>query len=128
MVPQYRPVGDSGVASAAGESDLQMLHNLRFDYPKYLLCGYLKINSLRNKIYDLGLIMHDVSINYYIISKTKLDSSFPNAQLTISNYEIRARKDRDKHRRGLIEFVRKGLIWKRLRKYESINIEQFAPN
>ena len=31
-------------------------------------------------------------------------------QLTINNYEIRARRDRDnKHGGGLIEFVRKGL-------------------
>ena len=58
MLPQYRPVGDSDVASATGESDLQMLHDLIFDYPKNLLCGYLNINSLRNKIHDLRLIIH----------------------------------------------------------------------
>ena len=52
MVPQYRSVRHSGVASANGESDLQMLHDLRFEYPKNLLCGYLNINSLRNKIHD----------------------------------------------------------------------------
>ena len=28
-----------------------------------------------------------------------------NAQLTVNNYEIRARRDRDKHGGGLIEFV-----------------------
>ena len=43
--------------------------------------------------------------------------------MTINNYEIRARRDRDKHGGGLIEFVRKGLICKRLRNYESLNIE-----
>ena len=41
----------------------------------------------------------------------------------MSNYEIRARRDREKHGGGLIEFIRKGLICKRLRKYESLNIE-----
>ena len=97
MVPQYRPVGDSGVASATGKSDLQMLHDLRFGYPKNLLRGYLNINSLRNKTYDLRLRIHDVPIDYFVISETKLDNSFPNAQLTINNYEIRARRDRDKH-------------------------------
>ena len=69
-----------------------------------MLCGYLNINSLRNKIHDLRLIIHDVPIDYFIISKTKLDNSFPNAQLAI-NYEIRARRDRDKNGGGLIEFV-----------------------
>ena len=41
MVPQYRSVRDSGVASVTGKSNLQMLHDLRFEYPKNLLCGYL---------------------------------------------------------------------------------------
>ena len=93
-----------------------MLHDLRFEYPKNLLCGYLNINSLRNKL-------HDVPIDCFVISETKLDNSFTNAQLTINNYEIKARRDRDKHGGGLIEYAWKSLICKRLRKYESFNIE-----
>ena len=50
-----RSVRDSGVASATGKSDLQMLHDLRFEYPKICCVGYLNINSLRNKIHDLRL-------------------------------------------------------------------------
>ena len=103
--------------------DLQMLHDSKFEYPKNLLCGYLNINSLRKKIYDLRLIILDVPIDYFVISEAKLDNSFPNAQLTINNYEIRARRKRDKRGGGLIEFVRKGLICNRFRKYESLNIE-----
>ena len=49
-------------------------------------------------------------------------ASFPNVHSIIDNYEIRARSDRDKHG-GLIEFVRKALLYKKLRKYESLNIE-----
>ena len=52
----------------------------------------------------LRVIIHDVPLDYLVIS----DDSFLNAQLTMSNYEIRARKDRDKYGGGLIEFVRKG--------------------
>ena len=100
-----------------------MLHDLKFEYRKNLLCGYLNINSLRNKIHDLRLIIHDAPLDYFVINKTKLDNSFPNAQLTINNYEIRARRDRDKNGGGLTEFVRKSLICKRLRKYKSLNIE-----
>ena len=76
MAPQQRWVRDSGVASATGKSDLQMLHDLRSEYSKNLLCGYLNINSLRNKKHDL--IIHDVAIDYFVISKIKLDNSFPN--------------------------------------------------
>ena len=102
MVPKYRSALGSGVASAPGKSDLQMLHDLKFEYPRNLLCGYLNINNLRNKIYDLRVIIYDVPLNYYVISETKIDSSFPNAQLTMSNYEIRARGDSDKHGGGLV--------------------------
>ena len=65
-------------------------------------------------------------LDYFVISETKLDYSFPNAQLTIINYEIRARRDRDKHGGGLIEFVRKRLVCKRLRRYELLNIEEIC--
>ena len=34
MVPKYRSARDSAVASGTGKSDLQMLHDLRFGYPK----------------------------------------------------------------------------------------------
>ena len=89
-----------------------MLHELRFEYPKNLLCGCLNINSLRNKVHDLRLIIHDVRPDYFVITEIKLDNSLPNAQLTNDNYEIRARRNRDKHRGGLIEFVRKRIIYK----------------
>ena len=49
-------------------------------------------------------------INYLVLSEVKVDQSFPRAQFHIKGYEVRARRDRDKHGDGLIEFV----------KYESI--------
>ena len=70
--------------------------------------GTLCIKSLR-------LIIHGAVLDYFLISETKSDNSFPNAQLTINNYEIGARWNRYKHGGALIEFVRKGLICKRLR-------------
>ena len=123
MVPKYRSARDSDIANATDKSDLQMLHDLRFKYPKNLLSGYLNVNSRRNKIHDLRLIISDVPSDYFLISESKLDNSFPNLQLTINNYEIMARRNRDKHGGGLNEFVRKGFIYKRLRKYEPLNIE-----
>ena len=101
MVPKYRSARCFGVASSTGKSDLQMLHDLRLEYWKKLLRGYLNINSLRNNLHDLRLITH-VPIDYFVISETKLDNSFPNAQLTINNYEISAKRDRDKQWGGFI--------------------------
>ena len=128
LVAQYWSVRDSGTASVTDKSDLQMLHDLRFEYPKNFLGQYLNMNRLRNKIDNLRLMIHDVPIDYFIISETKLENSFPNAQLAISNYEIRARRDRDKHQGSLNEFIRKGLLCKSLRKNGSLNISflQFA--
>ena len=94
-----------------------MLHGLRSEYPKNMLCGFLNINSLTNKIHNLRLIIHNVPLFYFGISETKLVNSFPNTHLTINNYEIRTRRDRDKYEGGLVEFVWKGLIRKKLRKY-----------
>ena len=44
------------------------------------------------------------------ISETNINEEFPNLQFFIENYDVQNRKDRNKHDRGLIEFVRKGLI------------------
>ena len=91
----------------------------RVKYPTNPLIGYLNINSLRNKIIDVREVIGKVSLDYLVISETKLDESFPSAQFNISNYEIRNRRDRDKNGGGLIEFVRKGFITKRLKDYET---------
>ena len=80
--------------------------------------GYLNVNSLRNKVTDLKVIPEHLSLDDFVLTETKLDESFPNAQSTLDGYEIRARKDRNKFGRGLIEYVRKGLICKRTAKYE----------
>ena len=62
--------------------------------------------------------MSDISLDYFVVSETKIDSSFPSAQFRINGYEVRAQRDRDKTGGGVIEFVRKGFICKRLRKLE----------
>ena len=54
----------------------------------------------------------------FVVSEPKLDSSFPSAQFHRNGYEIRARRDRDKNGSRLIEFVRKVLICKYLKKSE----------
>ena len=67
---------------------------------------------MRNKIVDLREII-------LVLSETKVDQSFPTVQFYIKGYEVRARRDRDKHGGGLIEFVKNGFISKRLKEYET---------
>ena len=77
------------------------------NYPKNRLIAYLKINSLRNKITDLGAIISYLSPDYLVLSETKLDDSFPLAQFSVPDYEIRDRRDRHKNGGGLIKFVKR---------------------
>ena len=77
--------------------DLQILSKNRVKYPTNPLIAYLNIDSLRNKIIDVREVIGKLSLDHVFISETKLDESFPSAQLIISSYEIRNRRDRDKN-------------------------------
>ena len=88
-------------------SDLQILRKLRLKYPRNPLIGYININSLWNKIIDVREIIVRLQLDYFVISETKLDSSFPSTQFHIGDYETRNRRDRGKSGGGLIEFVKK---------------------
>ena len=60
-----------------------MLRNERLILYKNPLVGYLNINSLRNKIIDFREIIQNLNLDYFVLSETKTDSSFPSAQFTI---------------------------------------------
>ena len=87
------------------------------------LLGYLNINSLRNKIIDLREIIHYLNLDYFVLSETKIDSSFPSSQFAIDNYEIKARMDKNCNGGGLIKHVCKGIISRSLKEYETRHSE-----
>ena len=64
--------------------------------------------------------MHDLQLDYFAISETKLDDSFPSAQFAIENYEIRGRRDRNWCGGGLIEFIKRGKICKTVKQFETV--------
>ena len=66
---------------------------------------------------DVREVIGRLSVDYSVISKTKLDESFPSAQSNISKYEIRNRSNKDKNGTELIELVGKSFITKRLKVY-----------
>ena len=88
------------------EADLQILQDDRVEFYSNLLLEYLNVNSLPNKVTDLKIIFKDLSLDYFVLSETKLDDSFRTTQFTLEGYEIWSRKDRDKYDWGLIEFVK----------------------
>ena len=65
------------------QHDLQMVQNERLKSNKNTLVGYLNSNSLRNKIINLRKIIQYLNLNYFVLNKTKIDSSFPSPQFTI---------------------------------------------
>ena len=78
-------------------------------------------------IYEyLQVTLHALQLEYFVISETKLDNSFPSAQFAIENYKIRARRDRDGHGGGLIEFIKRSIICKRVKQFETVISESIC--
>ena len=63
---------------------------------------HLRINSIRSKFEIMADIISNFSV--FLISKSKLDSSFPNSRFKINSYEI-FRRDRNRFARGLLLYV-----------------------
>ena len=114
--------GNVGLVS----SEFEALRKNRVDYVNNTLIVYLNTNSFRNKMVDLREIILELSLDYLVLSKTKIDQSFPTAQFYMKGYEVRARRDRDKHMDGLIEFVKNGFISKRFKEYETKQSESIC--
>ena len=68
----------------------------------------------------MRVLSDDLLLDYFVISETKLDDSFPSAQFAVENYESSARRDRDGHGRGLIKFIKRGIIYKRVKQFETV--------
>ena len=47
--------------------------------------------------------MEDITLNYLVISETKLHERFPNAEFNLAEFEIRARKNNDDNGGNLYE-------------------------
>ena len=89
-------------------------------YPKNLVIGHLNINHPRNKIVELREYL---SLEYFVVSETKLGSSFPSAQVHIDQYEVRVRRDRENNEGLIIELARKGFICEQMKKLEPKSCE-----
>ena len=65
--------------SKSSAADLEMLQDDKLKLLYNPLIAYLNINSLRNKVIDLGEILKDLPLVYIVISETKLEfSQIPN--------------------------------------------------
>ena len=95
-------------------SDLTSIKLQRKENYKNLIIGHLNINSVRNKFEMIAEIIKDFDI--FLISESKLDSTFPNAQFKITGFKI-FRCDRNRFGGGLLLYVNDKIPSKFLHKH-----------
>ena len=89
-----------------------LVQKQRFENPKNILIGHLNVNSLRNKIDSIDLLIKE-HIDICLLSETKLDNSFPNQQFHLNGYKL-FRKDRDRFGGGIAFYVNETIPCKTL--------------
>ena len=91
------------------QSDVKKaLKDIRIGNMSKLIFGHLNINSLRNK-FDLFSEQVKGSIDILMVSETKLDDSFPEAQFLIEAFHSPFRFDRNINGGGIMLYVREGI-------------------
>ena len=70
--------------------------------------GQLNINSIRNK-FDLLVPAVVKNLDILLITETKIDNSFPEAQFEIDGFTTRYRVDRDCHGGGILLYIRQDI-------------------
>ena len=90
------------------------LESLPRKYPRNIVVGYININSIRNKLDNLSMMISD-NIDILIITETKIDSSFTSSQFQIEGYKIPFRLDISERSGGILVYVKDNLITKELK-------------
>ena len=88
-----------------------ILSSMRVKYVNKLLIGNLNINSVAAKFDQLKVIVQG-KLDILVITETKLDSSFPNKQFLIDGFSDPYRLDRNRHKGGVLFYVREVFIVK----------------
>ena len=102
------------------------LVKLRKKLVKNPMFSYYNINSLRNKFTDIQELVSKTMPDILVLAETKLDDQFFKTQFYLNQYYEPTRKDYSKTSGGLIEYVRNGIIRKRLPEFELKNFESIT--
>ena len=92
------------------------IHETRIKNANWLIIAHLIANSFRNKFEIIEELIED-TIDIFLISETKLDSSFPNGQFVIKSYSTHFRLDRNQNGGGLSLYAREDIPCKMLKEY-----------
>ena len=100
--------------TTVSQSDVKKaLKDIRIGDMSKLIFGHLNISSLRNK-FDLFSEQVKGSIDILMVSRTKLDDSFPEAQFLIEGFHSPFRFDRNINGGGIMLYVREDIPTKLL--------------
>ena len=92
------------------------LRDIKLKNPKRVTMGHLNINSLPNK-FDGIMDMVGKNLDIFLISETKIDFSFPDAQFSYEGYSKPHRKDRSLGGGGLLMYVNENIPSRKLNKH-----------
>ena len=105
------------ICSVDGSCDTHLLlENLKLKNTNRLIVGQLKINSIVRKLDHLKVLLVN-NIDILVLTETKIDSSFPNAQFRIDGFSAPFRLDRNRFGGRIIFSVREDIPCKQLTKH-----------
>ena len=99
--------------------------SIKAKHPKNLFLGHFNVNSIRSKCVSIEQLIKR-TFDIFLISETKIDDSFPNAQFKIESYKS-FRKDRGAFGGGLLFYVNETLNCRSLERYLPNTIIEILP-
>ena len=86
-----------------------LLRNLKLKNTNRLILGHLNINSIVGK-FDHFKVLIENNIDTLVLTETKIDASFPNAQFRIDGFSAHFRIDRNRFGCGVLIYVREDIL------------------
>ena len=95
-----------------------IMREIRRSNPRKITVGHLNINSIPNK-FDGIMIMVEGNLDIFLISETKINNSFPDAQFFHEGYSHPHRGDRCLGGGGLLMYVNDDIPSRLLKSHET---------
>ena len=93
-----------------------LLRNPKLENTNRLILGHLNINSIVGK-FDHFKFLIENNIDILVLTETKIDANFPNAQFRIDGFSAPFRLDQNKFGGGVLIYVREDIPCKQLTKH-----------
>ena len=86
----------------------EIIRNVKLNNPKRVTVGHLNINSIPNKLNGI-MDMVRQNLDVFLISETKIDNTFPDAQFVCNGYSNPHRRDRFLGGGGLLMYINENI-------------------